>query len=91
MVDEIANFIKKYNGEFYVLDCRQNNYLTIFQMKKRWDYKMATEGKELVDDLGTLKGYDVCADMVEIWITGEDDECRMYALYGYDGGTIIVG
>lgn len=91
--NEVCKYLERNNlSNYFMILSHEVRYYTIYTYKDgNCDpYKMASEMMEIMDDLGELKAIEVTDTMVEFWITGDDEVCRMYACFPYDEGVIEV-
>lgn len=89
--EELTEFLMKHDGNFFMMLNHETRYFTLYKYTSAGtEHNMASEMISIAESLGTLKAIDINDDIAEFWITGQDDVCRMYAVFNYDKGVIQV-
>lgn len=97
--EEIKNFLKKTNNEYYMLLCHERRDYTLFDLGYETYYTYKEKCKKIADVLideclknrGEIRGIDITKDKqaIEIWISTEEDSYAYY-FFPYDEGIIDI-
>ena len=86
----IIQYLTTFDGEYYMLLNNENRYYTLFTYNKNHKYfSMTQEILSIASELGELKAVERNGNVVEFWIS-DNDNCHMYVLLSYDQGVIKV-
>lgn len=90
--DELAKWLDKTEGEYWLLLNNESHYYTFYVWHDCTSMAFAEDVVSLVRDLGTLKSIEPNStkDAYEFWITDMAGETRMYLLFPYDKGVIVI-
>lgn len=97
--EEIKNFLKKTNNEYYMLLCHERRDYTLFDLgyetynthKEKCQKTIDVLIDECLQNRGEIRGIDITKDKqaIEIWISIEDDSYAYY-FFPYDKGVIDI-
>lgn len=97
--EEIKNFLKKTNNEYYMLLCHERRDYTLFDLgyeiynthKEKCQKTVDVLIDECLQNRGEIRGIDITKDKqaIEIWISIEDDSYAYY-FFPYDKGVINI-
>lgn len=97
--EEIKNFLKKTNNEYYMLLCHERRDYTLFDLRyethNTYKEKCQKTVNVLIDEClqnrGEIRGIDITKDKqaIEIWISAEEDSYAYY-FFPYDKGVVDI-
>lgn len=97
--EEIKNFLKKTNNEYYMLLCHERRDYTLFDIgyetynthKEKCQKTVDVLIDECLQNRGEIRGIDITKDKqaIEIWVSIEDDSYAYY-FFPYDKGVIDI-
>jgi hypothetical protein len=85
-----AEYKKAIKQNFYMLICKDINYITLFKTAEQAKGDFSSEVYEIIKELGTIYDVGRTSDglALEIWIKPLEDELRCFLLFGYDNGIV---
>lgn len=97
--EEIKNFLKKTNNEYYMLLCHERRDYTLFNLghetydtyKEKYQKTVNVLIDECLQNRGEIRGIDITKDKqaIEVWISTEGDS-YVYYFFPYDKGVIEI-